>query len=121
MIGRIFVAIFLGLLGGMLISCSSSDLSTQAEATRAKLRIVRAAFNYCRDVGLQGSVDECINGYLVSINVRSDEPMFMYDTFGELLVFGLSEECKVKVPGASLPYSKGPDKLDDCGLNDDIK
>lgn len=121
MIYKIFLAIVLSQISGTLISCGSSSLSVQAEATRAKLRIVRAALDYCRDVGLHGSVNECINEYLISINVRAEEPMFMYDTFGQLFVFDSSEKCIGSVPGASVPYSKGPNGVDDCGLNDDIK
>jgi hypothetical protein len=104
----------LAVLGGMNSVC------TVSQATRAKLSIINSAISTCPiENPLPNHFRECIRRYAASLGIPpSGEILFSYDNYGELLVLEPSEQCHGEFEG---PYSKGPNRIDECGQGDDIR
>jgi hypothetical protein len=96
------------------------EASTKKASTRAKLSVIREAFDYCGDEGfVVRNKKECISKFMEKLGFDPASPMFIYDTYGEKIILEVPEGCLGKNP--RVPYSKGPNKIDECGAGDDIE
>ena len=88
--------------------------------TRAILAHIRTSISECEIKNpLSDQVQECIRQYAIRRNIPLTHGVpFAYDTYGELIVLAPSEACRGESAG---PYSKGPNRIDECGRGDDIR
>jgi hypothetical protein len=116
---RITVVLLLALASLALLG-NLDHFSTSSGMTAAKLARIRRVISSCSiENPLPNHIRECIRRYLASLDIPlSGEIPFSYDNCGELLVLEPSEQCHGEFEG---PYSKGPNRVDECGHGDDIR
>lgn len=115
----IAVSTFLALISALLLS-GMNIICTGSEMTRAILAHIRTSISECEIKNpLPDHVQECIRQYAIRRNIPLTHGVpFAYDTYGELIVLAPSEACRGESAG---PYSKGPNRIDECGRGDDIR
>lgn len=93
----------------------------KSTAVHFELLTVREALANCSHK--INSLDEkfdCVEEYVVRQGVpREHASTFYHYHYGEIFVMQLSDRCLPDNP--LLPYSKGPNKIDECGEGDDIE
>jgi hypothetical protein len=111
----VFQKIWLLILLSMIIIAPACTLQTSKKSvTDAKLRRIVSILNNCSNTQTNENLKVCINNYADKNGVSVDA--IMMDAYGEPIVLKAAQSCKRSCE----PYSKGPDKTDDCSYNDDI-
>jgi hypothetical protein len=115
----ITVVLFLALVS-LAVLGSQDIVLTSSGMTAAKLARIRRVVSACSiENPLPNHVRDCIGEFAASQHTsQSEELLFSYDNYGELLVLEPSERCHGEFEG---PYSKGPNRVDECGHGDDIR
>lgn len=101
----------------ILCSCYEGDSyhKTRAAVTRLKSILASCEIYTMSD----SSAEECIADYASKQSIpKSSIPSITHDYYGSAYIFSISPYCLGKSP--KIPYSKGRNKVDDCGEGDDI-
>jgi hypothetical protein len=92
---------------------------SSSSATRARIEYIRNILEECIKNDEYLTAEVCVRNHAIRVGIPSESaPKLYVDYFGEQLILVPSDKCE----GISLtiPYSKGPNRIDECGQGDDI-
>ncbi len=86
--------------------------------TEATLRRIKKIVEYCDlDKKLKDRNLKCIEKYIASQSSPIDIRVFIMDSYGQAVILEKSNQCS---DNTVLPYSRGPNHIDECGKGDDV-
>ena len=93
--------------------------TTKASITEGKLNYFNSTLAECGEGLSHKQIIDCIEEHAASHGIERRNSVYFYtDSYGELFVVSPSKKCgNFRWKG---PYSKGPNKVDECGKGDDI-
>ncbi|MEZ5462932.1 hypothetical protein [Dokdonella sp.] len=114
------LAIALFLAGALQVLLGSMEIShTRSGSTHVRLSFLRAILSECRVENLlPNEIRECVRLDAVGKNLPvGAEDYFLTDYYGEPFILERTDSCNDEFTGI---YSKGPNRVDECGGGDDI-
>lgn len=103
-----------------LCACGQSTRTSAELSTLARVRHIANIIAECDQSSSAKDPELCISQYMRVHGLGEDKAPHLYtDYFGEELILKVSDKCKVVSP--RIPYSKGPNGMDECGGGDDIR
>lgn len=108
------MSLFVCIIG--LTGCTLSV--SKSSVTEAKLRRIDKILIWCKSSGVKSNSIGCIREY-VKENLSPDVmDGIIHDAYGQEIILDVSERCSLTSP--RVPYSSGPNRIDECGGGDDI-
>lgn len=108
------ISLFICIIG--LSGCTLSV--SKASVTEAKLRRIDKILFWCESSGVKSDSLGCIHEY-VKENLSPDVmDGIIRDAYGQEIILNVSERCSLI--STRVPYSSGPNRIDECGGGDDI-
>lgn len=107
------------ILIAVLVSCTQVD--NRRMSTHAKILNVRDALDSCNSKATTlEDIILCVEQYAVRLGIpKENSRYFLVDSYGEQLVLVPSKGCEMKA--MTFPYSRGPNRIDECGSGDDVR
>jgi hypothetical protein len=112
---KLIAALLILIISSVALSGCKTE-TTKDSVTKASLRRVNEIINSCKSEKSPVSHEECLSAYTSKNGLPADA--LIVDAYGEKIILKNSGHCAKA--SYCLPYSKGSNRSDDCGLGDDI-